>query len=246
MAKKGDFQKLSINGSDMYYEYLNKSDDSPAIVFDSGYGWGMDNWQPIKDEVIHLGSGLFYDRAGVGKSEKSDEPKHSLQCVRNLRELIHKVDIKGPIILVGHSFGGVNVRLFASMYPEEISGVVLVDSVHEDQNNRMVKLFTDEVRKQYLGQFTVEATLCEFEQSLEQVRGSSLGNLPLIVLTGCNQPHHTDASMSAWIEFQKELASSSSRSKHYYIQEAGHAIHIDDPDAVIKAIEEMVNEVKKN
>ncbi len=76
---------------------------------------------------------FIYDRAGIGKSEMNERPRHSQQSVENLRILLNKAGIKPPYVLVGHSFGGLNTRLFASTYPEEVVGVVLLDSTHEDQ-----------------------------------------------------------------------------------------------------------------
>lgn len=133
-------QKVNIGGTELYYEYIGESNDGPTIVFESGYGWGLDNWQPIREEVSKFAKMFMYDRASVGKSEKSNKPNHSLQSVENLRDLLQKVDIKPPYILVGHSFGGVNVRLYASKYSEEVAGVILLDSSHEDQNKKMVPL----------------------------------------------------------------------------------------------------------
>lgn len=232
-------QKLSINGTKLYYEYIEGTQHNLTVVLESGYGWDLNNWGSIKDEISKFANVFMYDRNSIGKSDKSSKPKNSLANVENLRLLLQKAEVKPPYILVGHSFGGVNVRLFASMYSKDISGVLLLDSVHEDQNIKMVPLFTKEVQNQYLSQFKVEASLNEFEESLEQVRGTKLYDLPLIVMTGGTQPHHTNDSMNAWMEFQKDLAKLSSKSKHILLEEAGHAIHLDNPKQVIKAISEL-------
>ncbi|WP_408008398.1 alpha/beta fold hydrolase [Pseudalkalibacillus sp. A8] len=232
-------QKVNIEGNELYYEYIEGSTNNITIVFESGYGWDLNNWNPIRNDVSKFANLFFYDRDGVGRSGKSNKPKHSIQIIKNLRNLLKKADIKPPYFLVGHSFGGVNVRLYASKYPEEVAGIILLDSVHEDQNKIMVPLFSEKVRKEYLGQFVVEATLNEFEESLEQVRGAKLGSVPLLVITGGTQSYHTTQSMAQWMEFQKELANLSSKSNHLIIKKAGHAIHIDDPKAVINAIKEM-------
>jgi pimeloyl-ACP methyl ester carboxylesterase len=239
-------RKVNINGSKLNYEYIDEVESGTTLVFESGYGWSLDNWLPIKNEISKFAKLFMYDRDGVGESEKSNKPKHSLQIVENLRLLLRETNIKPPYVLIGHSFGGVNVRLYASTYPEEVAGVILLDSCHEDQNRKMVPLFSKEVREQYLGQFTVEANLREFEETLEQVRGKNLRDIPLIVMTGGTQPFHTSESMDAWLGFQINLANLSSDSKHYIIKEAGHAIHIDRPIPVIEAIKEMLLTVKND
>lgn len=238
-------QKLDIGGIELYYELLGKNNEGPTLVFDSGYGFTLENWNPIKDDVSKFSKMFIYDRAGIGKSEWDDRPRHSQQSVENLRILLKKAGVKSPYVLVGHSFGGLNVRLFASTYPEEVAGVVLLDSCHEDQNKILPSLFTKEVRENYYNQFTLEGSLNEVEESLEQVRASkSLGIIPLIVATGGLQPFHTAKSMAAWMKFQGELASLSTNKKHIIVEDAGHVIHIDQPQIVVNVLKDMLDMVK--
>ncbi|MDM5154292.1 alpha/beta hydrolase [Bacillus sp. DX1.1] len=238
-------QKLDIGGTKLYYEHFGENNENPTFVFDSGYGWTLNNWEPIKGEVSKLTKMFIYDRAGIGESENDKKPRHSQQAVENLRTLLQKANVKPPYVLVGHSFGGLNVRLYASTYPEEIAGVILLDSCHEDQNKIMAPLFSKEVREAYFSQFVAEGSLSEIEESLEQARvAKSLGNIPLIVMTGGLQPHHTPESMSAWISFHKNLAKLSTNSKHIIVEDAGHAIHMDRPQTVINAIKDMLVMIK--
>ncbi|MFD0710827.1 alpha/beta fold hydrolase [Paenibacillus sp. GCM10027626] len=75
----------------------------------------------------------------------------------------------------------------------------------------------------------------------KQVKAAqSLGDMPLIVVTGGTQPHHTPESWSYWMKFQQGMAKLSSKSKHIIVEDAGHAIHVDQPDAVINVIKDMV------
>lgn len=243
--KQGNGNKIKVNGIEFYYERDGKSGNTPVVVFDSGYGWPLENWDSIRREVGEFAELFFYDRAGVGKSGKSDLPMHSLQNARNLKALLQETGVQPPYLLVGHSFGGLNVRLFAELYPEDLAGIILVDACHEDQNDNMVPLFTPAVQQDYLGQFTVEASLAEFEDSLEQVRGIALGDLPLLILTGGTQPYHTKESMAAWLGFQKELAGLSSCSEQVIVEDAGHAIHRDEPGVVISEIQKMLIRISR-
>ena len=240
-------KKIDIGGIELYYELLGEQHEGPTLVFDSGYGVTLDNWNPIKYEISNFSKMFIYDRAGIGKSDIDDRPRHSKQSVENLHILLKKAGVKPPYVLVGHSFGGLNIRLFASTYPEEVTGVVLLDSTHEDQNKILPSLFSKEVQEAYYNQFTLEGSLNEVEESLEQVRNSnSFGSIPLVVVTGGLQPFHTEESMAAWIRFQKELANLSSNKQHIIVEDAGHAIHIDQPQVVIEVIRNLLATVKNN
>ncbi|MGM0896506.1 MAG: alpha/beta fold hydrolase [Bacillota bacterium] len=245
MAKQWIGECVDIEGIELYFEELGESTESPVIVFDSGNGWRTKNWNPIKAEVSAFSKMLVYNRAGLGKSTIDDRPRHSLQNVENLRLLLQKVKLTPPYILVGHSFGGLNVRLYASLYPEEVAGVLLLDACHEDQNKLMAQALPPQMQVQYFRQFSVEGTLAEFEESLEQVRKyKTLGDMPLTVVTGGNQPDHTAESWNHWMNFQKDLAALSSNSRHVVLEDAGHAVHIDNPQAVIDEIKKMLETLK--
>ncbi|MGM7702122.1 alpha/beta fold hydrolase [Pseudalkalibacillus sp. Hm43] len=224
----------------LHYELIQTHDSKPTIVFESGYGWSTENWKPIIDDVARFANLFLYDRAGVGKSDKGTLPKDSEQIVKNLHRLLWEKDVKPPYIFVGHSYGGINARLFAHTFPRDVVGIVLLDACHEDQNKRMVPLFDEKIRETYLAQFTVEGTFEEFENSLEQVRDKSLGNLPLAVVTGCTQPYHTAQSMEVWMDLQHELSELSSNSVHYKLEDTGHAVHMDNPERTVEVIREMV------
>lgn len=112
----------------------------PTVVLESGLGCNSLDWALVQPELSKFTRVCSYDRAGYGWSDESPNERTSENIVAELHALLHKSGIPGPYILVGHSFGGINVRLYASHYPDEVAGVVLVDSSHEDLFDRMPKM----------------------------------------------------------------------------------------------------------
>jgi pimeloyl-ACP methyl ester carboxylesterase len=108
----------------------------PTVVMDAGLGGTSLDWIRVQPELARYTRVCTYDRAGYGWSEPGPLPRSSRRIVEELRQLLHTAAVPEPYVLVGHSFGGYNVRLFASNYPEETAGLVLVDSAHEDQSRR--------------------------------------------------------------------------------------------------------------
>jgi pimeloyl-ACP methyl ester carboxylesterase len=109
---------------------------SPTVVFDSGLGEGMVAWALVQPQVALHARACAYDRAGLGFSDPSLEPRTSAFLVQDLRSLLKKARIKPPYVLVGHSFGGMNIKLFAEQHPREVAGMVFVDPSHEDLTKR--------------------------------------------------------------------------------------------------------------
>jgi pimeloyl-ACP methyl ester carboxylesterase len=110
---------------------------SPTVILDSGLGVPAVGWNPVQAEVAKFTRVCSYDRAGYGWSGASSAPRTSAQIVKELHALLEAANEKGPFILVGHSFGGYNVRVYNGQYPSDVAGMVLVDASHEDQNDRM-------------------------------------------------------------------------------------------------------------
>lgn len=109
----------------------------PVVVLEAGLGCTHQDWTHVQKELSKETTVISYDRAGYGFwSEWSPFPRTSLNEVDELMKLLEKSGTKGPYILVGHSFGGFNVRLFAMRYPEQVAGIVFVDSTHEEQESK--------------------------------------------------------------------------------------------------------------
>jgi pimeloyl-ACP methyl ester carboxylesterase len=101
---------------------------SPAVVFDSGWEDWAPVWTIVQPEVAKWTRACSYDRAGAGFSDPGPLPRTSVRIADELRSALHNAGIKGPYILVGHAFGGDNVRTFAARHPAEVAGLVLVEA----------------------------------------------------------------------------------------------------------------------
>jgi pimeloyl-ACP methyl ester carboxylesterase len=101
---------------------------SPTVVFDSGWEDWAPVWTIVQPEVAKWTRACSYDRAGAGFSDPGPMPRTSVRIADELRRALHNARIQGPYILVGHAFGGDNVRTFAARYPAEVAGLVLVEA----------------------------------------------------------------------------------------------------------------------
>lgn len=110
---------------------------SPAVILESGLGVPGIGWMLVEQEAARFTRVCYYDRAGYGFSDPGPEPRTSLQIARELHALLEKTPVPAPYVLVGHSLGGFNARVFTGQYPREVAGMVLVDSSHEDQQSRL-------------------------------------------------------------------------------------------------------------
>lgn len=110
----------------------SKGEGGPAVILDAGLSGTSLGWTLVQEEASKFTQVCSYDRAGYAWSEGSPIERTSYHLAKELHTLLHVANISGPYILVGHSFGGCNVLMFAHLYPEETLGIILVDSVHED------------------------------------------------------------------------------------------------------------------
>ncbi len=128
-------EMVDIGGYQLHIH--SQGEGSPTVVFDSGVGCTSLDWSLVQPTLAKSTRVVSYDRAGYGWSDESPLERTSENIVKELHTLLHNAGIPGPYLLVGHSFGGINARLFASKYPNEVAGIVLVDSSHEDILEKM-------------------------------------------------------------------------------------------------------------
>jgi pimeloyl-ACP methyl ester carboxylesterase len=106
----------------------------PAVIFDAGANQPGYSWLLVQPRVAMLTRACWYDRAGYGWSDAASGPRTSAAIAEDLHKLLHAANVPPPYVLVGHSFGGFNVRVFAAHYPKETAGLVLADSADEFEN----------------------------------------------------------------------------------------------------------------
>jgi pimeloyl-ACP methyl ester carboxylesterase len=117
---------IDIGGGRRFY-LLEKGSGGPTVLFESGIAATNLNWFHIQEQVSQLANTASYDRGGLGWSSPSRTARTPVNIALELHEMLDGAGIKPPYILVGHSFGGLVMRRFALLYPEEVASVMLVD-----------------------------------------------------------------------------------------------------------------------
>jgi pimeloyl-ACP methyl ester carboxylesterase len=241
----------------------------PTAIYETGSlmpGTSDPGWWPIRDAIIadlHLPV-FLYDRAGLGQSEPVPLPRPLSAFTTDLHNVLHDFGLQPPYVLVGGSFGGMLVLDYASLYPAEVMGVLLVDSTHPEHNQRTLTVLPSEA----LGE---PGSLREFRTLLTQLdrippesnewegldvpasivearERWSLHDIPLIVLTAGQDEWEPDFPMDVagqyeqiWLDLQQEMASLSTNSSHRIVEDSDHLIHHRRPDSVIESIRELAN-----
>ncbi|HBY63727.1 MAG TPA: alpha/beta hydrolase, partial [Solibacterales bacterium] len=107
---------------------------SPTVILEAGLTSMSAQWAWIQPELAKLTRVVSYDRAGLGWSDPSPDPRDAHTAVRHLRRMLDAAKIPGPYVLVGHSMGGLFMRLFAHEHRADVRGLVLIDAAHPEQH----------------------------------------------------------------------------------------------------------------
>jgi pimeloyl-ACP methyl ester carboxylesterase len=130
-------QRIDVDGHRMHLYCAGQG--APAVILDAGLGGTSLDWVIVQPAVARFTRVCSYDRAGYGWSDRVPGPRTSAAIVGELHQLLKQAEIAPPYLVVGHSFGGLSMRLFASRYPDEVTGMVLIDPTHEDQFERLTR-----------------------------------------------------------------------------------------------------------
>lgn len=224
---------------------------SPTVVFDAGLGNTGAIWKDVQPAVSRVTKACVYDRAGLGESGPAPRPHTSRQMVDELHAVLEQANLPGPHVLVGHSLGGLNMRLYATHYGA--SGLIFLDATSEDQDSRFWSLLPPEAMvgfREMLRESDEGLDYDAFLASLAQVRAArrSLANVPLIVMThgrpdppppGVSPEQAADLER-AWSSLQSDQRRFSSNAIQIVVPNSGHFIQVDAPDVVVAAILRVV------
>lgn len=224
----------------------------PLVVFDAGLGNDGTVWSDIQPTIAERTEACVYDRAGTGASSAPRRPHSNRQMARELRELLLRTGHSGPYVLVGHSMGGINVRLLASEHPDEVAGMVLVDAVSDEQPARYWSLVPEGPMGEFRQMLAEHPEGVDFDTlvaGIGEMHGASttLGDKPLVVLSRGKEeaapwasPELTSKLLAAWLAAQATLPRLSTNSVHVIANSSHHYIQKDSPRLVSAAIRSVV------
>jgi len=235
---------------------------SPSVVFISGFNAPQKYWNSVLPDLSKKATLVTYDRPGYGKSEIGKLPLHGEHTAKDLHALLEKLNIPKPYIIVGHSYGGDIARLFVSMYPKDIGGLILEDTQHEDILNEQRKILKgqdlkilEDMVNRMSKPINPKTELDYRTTTKEQLRESeSLPIVPYLVITSGERsksvpPMFSEQGREKLIllgtELQKRLLKLIPDGKQIIAEGVGHNIHIEKPEILIDAITKMIDEVKK-
>jgi len=215
-----------------------------TVVLIAGGQRTAKDWSKVQPAVSSFVRVCSYDRAGLGKSEKAGSEVQSVdEIIDDLHTLLKAAGEKAPFILVGHSVGGLYTRRFVTRFPDEVAGLVFVDSSHEEgalrEHELIPKVQTLSRRVAQLGFFVKPGERLDWRT-----------DLPLIVL-GRGKPIPRTTIMTEeqfaawdriWRELQQDLASRSTHGQFRLAEHSGHFIQNDEPQVVILAIRDVYRE----
>lgn len=260
----GSAQKIEVQGRQMQFEARGMG--RPTLVIETGLGEpgvNSGSWKAVLDALSRSNRIFQYDRAGLGGSAApAKTPRTIRDQAQDLHQLLVQAKIPGPFVLIGHSMGGLVVRSYAAEHPEQVAGIVLVDSSHPDQWKRWLAALPPETpseppsireARKHLSRTLTDPKSnpenLDLVASGDQIRAlGTLGSIPLRIVTHSPKwvmvpdlPESVSQQMEQdWQDLQKGLLGLSTASRQSIAASAGHYVQAEDPALVIAAIQDLL------
>lgn len=251
----------------------------PTVLLEAGYRNNSDVWtvsnevKAIFPAVAKFSRVCVYDRPGtigwsidkLGRSDKVAMPREGIDIAHDLHALLQAAGERGPFLLVGHSLGGMFVRIYASLYPNDVVGLILVDAFPEMFKENLGPIrwqsylkIVSQLPKGFTAPLNFETI--DFDKisiyTQQLTKSSPLHTMPLTVLSR-GLPidfsmYELDGNLTseqleeAWLASQNQLALLVPNAKHVIAKKSSHYIQATQPQLIIDAIKEMVKSLRIN
>ncbi len=230
------------------FNTLVKGTGSPTVIFESGLGTPLNNWNAVQTRISANYKTISYDRRGIGESETTDEPRTLENLVNDLNILITQNEIDGPIVLVGHSLGGHIARKYQQTYPSKIVGLFLVDPTNEylydEVFNQMPPESADSMKTAWDNNFKQQAIgiYNEWKEAYaidDIMRKYPLPtDIPITILASYQENSFLTKQVA---QIKEKLLSDWKKDKENVkiinTTNSGHYIHLGEPDWVVSELE---------
>lgn len=222
---------------------------SPTIVMESGLGGDHRTWGQVIAALPSTARVCIYDRAGIGASDPVDGMHTATDAVEDVRALLAAAAIEPPYVLVGFSMGGIVTQLHAATYPEDVAGIVLVESNHPLEARQFAEHLTPEQvemdREAMLGNPEGLDILASLD---EAAAAGALPDVPLVVVTaGISEgwPPDWDAATFDALRAaqQADLATFTSQGSQVIAESSAHHVPSQAPGVIARAIEQVLDAI---
>jgi pimeloyl-ACP methyl ester carboxylesterase len=216
-----------------------------TVVFEAGLGDTLDIWANVQPLIAaSCTRTIAYTRAGYPGSDPASGPRDAANVVSELRWELKRRGIQPPYVLVGHSLGGLLMQYFARQYPDEVEGLLLVDSTHWNQHLDLGPGRSDALgrgRTVLFLPWIMQRELNDSSSAGAQVNSSPhASGVPTVVLSRTRALHGETAASQALAEkLQDEIAAAFPAARHVRVDDSGHYIQRDRPDVVVAAAREL-------
>ncbi|MBL0420311.1 alpha/beta hydrolase [Ramlibacter sp. AW1] len=232
-------------------EYVLSGDGPPHWILFSGAGVTLEGWKALYPDIERLGRVLAWNRFGLGRSARPRVPQTGTTVLATLRELLHGCELQPPYVLVGHSLGGLHANLFARLYPQEVAGVVLVESTHPDDtvhghgHEKRLAQVLGRLFEVPTGWFraNLEAELAWQQATVRELtQAGPFPPVPLTVVSAGRSPPRWLSDAQAWERrrrHQAELVQLSPAGKQVIARRSGHFPQRTEPQLVLQVLRAM-------
>ena len=249
-------QPKQVLVEDLSIEFYDYGQGDFTLVVESGADMGANYWQPLIDKYKELNARVIvYSRAGNGSSTPSSLISLKQSSVR-LNKLLKKLGVKDNIILLGHSFGALHTRYYASQFKESIAGIVLIDPSHERFQYELEVIdkewaVKDNTRINTMLENQPEFQILQAIYKQRQIKDAQVTQiLPTVIVTSSRLGEsdwwigHSQPGKKVWRELHAQLIEKNPKSIHMVTNQVGHNMPIEDVTIVIRAVNSLFQFIK--
>lgn len=237
MRKMMQIEKKTVFAAGSEFEYALMGTKNPAIVLINGAGGPIEAWLKVWGKLGRDNVVFAYNRLGIGKSSKPKEPQTGGVMVRDLKSILFSLKIEPPYLIVGHSLGGLVAHLFALTYPDDVCGIIFLESSTVQDVLANPKKAKGKGQNAFSEVGHVRATVTEIQAF------SVFPDIPISVIAG-GKPAFAwfmpKSIKEERMKHQKELLKLSRQGSVVIAKNSGHFPQLTEPDLVIQEIKRLL------
>ena len=230
-----------------------------TVVLAAGAGQTSRTWHGLVPELSAAARVVTFDRPGLGQSEPGAEPRTPTRIARELRSVLETLGVEGSLILVGHSMGGLHVLRYASLFPEGVAGVAILDSPPAGFEEERLELLTSSERAERVRLLENGSAQAPATVRLEREGASGAmewdfstfpREIPLVVVAADSQDFGdlggAAAHRSLWVAKSQQWLGLSDRAELLVAEGSGHMVHHDRRALVAGVIRRLLGGSRDN